>query len=683
MIGSTIQNYHVIRQLGKGGMGSVFLAFDNSLERHVALKVLNPELSSDANFLSRFQSEAKLLAQLNHPNITILYNLIQHNSRWIMVMEYVDGVTLEDYLRQKPNGIKPKLVLRIVKEVLQGLQYAHTKGIIHRDIKPGNIMIDKSGHVKLMDFGIALGQDSKRHTKAGNIVGSIHYISPELIKGAPPSPQSDLYALGIVMFELLEGKLPFENTNEYAILDAHLHKKPPKLSGHVPLPLAKVVGKAINKSTKGRYESAEMLLKSIQKLASGEEGNAASKPFGPDGMKWWTVFQNKSLSLINALMPYRYHALLLFSVLLLGSVYWLGTRSEKSLPKQKEPRRSASNSFIENGGRPSKRPLSPVLTPESKASDKPHPDKPDRLNNLPADAERLAKKKYYLPPGDNLLDVCKSIIEIDPENETAKEYLHQMLEHFLQMGRSYEKSTQWKKAINAYRNALRVEPENPTAQRKIKEITALLDRQKSTKTHRKRSSSQRPSPTTSQDPTPSNKTAIKTPATHSTPEGHSGKETRETVQSNNHKEENNNQKTKKVISPSVNPSKNRESKVHAYIPSGQKVVLRLLEEINSEQKRSSGSPVKMQIAEDVYHDGKLIFKTGGAVQSTLSSFHNSFGRSRGLIEVKVKAIQAVDGSWIRVKRATFRKPGDRGQKIRFANNTPATVTCATSKRIIY
>ena len=256
MIGKTILNYKVLEKLGQGGMGTVYLAFDTRLERKIALKVLNTDLSKDKIFLSRFKEEAKLLAKLNHQNITVLYNLLNFKGRWIMVMEYVDGVTVEQYLEKKPDGLKEGLAIKIVKEVLSGLHYAHLKGIIHRDIKPGNIMIDKKGQVKLMDFGIAINKDTKRHTKVGNIVGSISYIAPELIKGGVPSPKTDIYSLGIVLYEMLEGKLPFSSTNDYELMDMHLNTKPPKITREVDNQTLKVLNKSLSKNPKNRYASA-------------------------------------------------------------------------------------------------------------------------------------------------------------------------------------------------------------------------------------------------------------------------------------------------------------------------------------------------------------------------------------------------------------------------------------------
>ncbi|MFD2522920.1 serine/threonine protein kinase [Emticicia soli] len=261
MIGQKIQNYNVEELLGEGGMGTVYRATDTLLQRSVAVKILHPHLVRDTTFFERFRNEAILSAKLNHSNVAVLYNFLRDQNDNFMVMEYVDGMNLEKLLKQN-GGLPLESVLKILIQTLDGLHHAHEKGILHRDIKPANLMLTREGIIKLMDFGIARMVGSQRLTRADRIVGTLEYMAPELLDGSEPSVQSDLYAIGVLMYELLSGKMPFEASTDSTLITQILTKKPIPLRnriGTLPKKIEDTLDTLLNKKPEKRFESAHDL----------------------------------------------------------------------------------------------------------------------------------------------------------------------------------------------------------------------------------------------------------------------------------------------------------------------------------------------------------------------------------------------------------------------------------------
>ncbi len=260
MIGKNIQNYTVTSYLGEGGMGTVYKASDTMLGRDVALKMLHGTLVSQPQFLERFKKEARVLAQLLHPNIAVIYNFIGQDDHHFMVMEYVEGNNLDSLVR-KHKFLPPSLVVPVFVQMLEGLHHAHKKGIFHRDIKPANLMLTPDATVKLMDFGIAKIAGEQRMTQVNRVVGTIEYMAPELIEGKDPSIASDIYAAGVAMYEMLTGKLPFEGNTDFTLMQDILKKKPvsvDKLNAAVPSSLSAIVMKTLEKKPDNRYPNAKV-----------------------------------------------------------------------------------------------------------------------------------------------------------------------------------------------------------------------------------------------------------------------------------------------------------------------------------------------------------------------------------------------------------------------------------------
>ncbi|MCL1630906.1 Stk1 family PASTA domain-containing Ser/Thr kinase [Sporolactobacillus sp. CPB3-1] len=255
MIGKRVGGrYQIISRLGEGGMAIVYKAKDLILDRFVAVKTLRPELADDEEFVRRFHREAESVTSLSHPNIVAIYDIGEEDCYYI-VMEYVEGMTLKEFIRDySPVSIDE--AIHIMKQIILAIAHAHEHGIVHRDIKPQNILIDESEHVKVTDFGIALAVSGATITYTHSIMGSAHYLSPEQAKGGKATVKSDIYAIGIVMFELLTGKLPFPGTSPVSVALKHLSSPMPyprDFRADIPQAVENVMIRALAKDPSDRY----------------------------------------------------------------------------------------------------------------------------------------------------------------------------------------------------------------------------------------------------------------------------------------------------------------------------------------------------------------------------------------------------------------------------------------------
>jgi hypothetical protein len=280
-IGSRVGDYEVLEVLGAGGMGRVYKVRNVISDRVEAMKVLLPDLEGDAELADRFMREIKVQASLDHPNIAALHTALRLDNQLLMLMEYVEGVTIEAVLRS--GRIPIDKAIDYVAQVLSALSYAHARGVVHRDLKPANMIITPSGVVKLMDFGIAKMAADRKLTQTGRTVGSLYYMSPEQIKGAVDlDPRSDLYSLGISLYEIVTGARPFQGDSEYSIMAAHLETNPPppiQIDPNLPPALSEIILMSLEKDPAQRFQTADAFRAAL--LSVRGSGQTVAQPAVP------------------------------------------------------------------------------------------------------------------------------------------------------------------------------------------------------------------------------------------------------------------------------------------------------------------------------------------------------------------------------------------------------------------
>jgi eukaryotic-like serine/threonine-protein kinase len=273
--------YRLVRPLGSGGMADVFLAHDNTLDRDVALKVMSTRYASDEEFVERFKREAQSAAALSHPNIVSIFDRGEsEDGTYYIAMEYLPGGTLKDRITSR-GALPPRTAAAVALQIAEALRVAHERGVIHRDIKPHNILIAESGDVKVTDFGIARAASSSTMTRTGSILGTAHYISPEQAMGEPVGPASDLYSLGIVLYEMLTGELPYDADTPLGIAMKHVNGRlsPPKeIDSSIPAGINAITIRLLAKDPADRYASDAELIEDLERVAAGlEPANATTE----------------------------------------------------------------------------------------------------------------------------------------------------------------------------------------------------------------------------------------------------------------------------------------------------------------------------------------------------------------------------------------------------------------------
>lgn len=269
-VGTKLEDrYEIIEMVGEGGMANVYRGKDLQENRIVAIKILKDEFNSNAELVRRFKNESRAISVLNHPNIVKVFDISVSDDMQYIVMEYIDGITLKTYIDQRGEPLTYKETVHFVSQILRALQHAHDKGIVHRDIKPQNIMLLEDGTLKVMDFGIARLSRSESHTVTDQAIGSVHYISPEQAKGDLTDPRADIYSLGITMYEMLTATLPFESDNAVSIAIKQISDEAVpvrKVNPSVPPGLESITMKAMEKDPRRRYQGALDMLRDIEEF---------------------------------------------------------------------------------------------------------------------------------------------------------------------------------------------------------------------------------------------------------------------------------------------------------------------------------------------------------------------------------------------------------------------------------
>jgi serine/threonine protein kinase len=273
LLGSTLGGIRLDEKLGTGGMGAVYLGVQASMGRRVAVKILSEHLSANAEYISRFRREAVTAGKLEHPNIVSVYDIGHEEGRYFIVMEYVEGQSLQRIL-DVVGTVSPREAARLVVGVLRGLHYAHAAGIVHRDVKPGNVIVTKENEPKILDFGLAIAIDPRdKLTGTGSVLGTPLFISPEQARGRSAEPRSDVYSAGVMFYALLTGRVPFSGHDPLAVLNMHLHETPVSpinLNPRIPQALNDIVLKMLAKRVEDRYATAELAARDIQTFLDGK-----------------------------------------------------------------------------------------------------------------------------------------------------------------------------------------------------------------------------------------------------------------------------------------------------------------------------------------------------------------------------------------------------------------------------
>ena len=268
LIGKKLDGRYLIESLiGVGGMANVYKGRDIRTNNAIAVKVLKEEFLDNEELVRRFKNESKAISILDHPNIVKVYDVSVTDQLQYIVMEYIDGITLKEYLKQRGGALTWKEVIHFATQVLSALEHAHSKGIVHRDVKPQNIMLQADGSIKMMDFGIARFSRAQSQTVSDKAIGSVHYISPEQAKGDHTDARTDIYSVGVMLYEMLSGHLPFDGSGTVSIAIMQISEKPKPLAQvapNVPEGLRQITEKAMEKDPADRYQSAAEMLAAIQ-----------------------------------------------------------------------------------------------------------------------------------------------------------------------------------------------------------------------------------------------------------------------------------------------------------------------------------------------------------------------------------------------------------------------------------
>ncbi len=271
LVGKKLGKYEIIERIGKGGMAEVYKAYHSQLDREVAVKVLYSHLAEGKEFLKRFEHEAKSVAALKHPNIVRVHDFDNQNDLYYMVFEYIKGGTVGDLMKSytdKQQYISSELMVKIFKQLISALDYAHKKGLIHRDIKPSNILIDEDDNAFLTDFGIAkMMSGISQMTSTGSLIGTPAYMSPEQGLGKELTSASDLYSLGVILFQMLIGRVPFESDTPLAVIQAQINSpvpSPTDLRANLPKKFENIISKTLAKRPEERYQSGQALIKDLE-----------------------------------------------------------------------------------------------------------------------------------------------------------------------------------------------------------------------------------------------------------------------------------------------------------------------------------------------------------------------------------------------------------------------------------
>src|SRR6185295_15349508 len=418
--GASFKGFEVLEVLGQGGMGVVYKARQQSLNRLVALKLLNSQLATSEEFAARFEREAKVLASLNHPNVVQVFDFGKEDGLLYLVMEHVDGPTLEDVMKKKAE---PTRFLAVVRDVARGLERIHQAGLVHRDVKPSNILIAKDGTAKISDFGLAIETEgSQKLTQSGMFVGTPHYVSPEHAQAKKVDGRSDLYSLGVILFEGFAGRPPFQAPSATALLLKHVNEPPPalyKLAPQSPRAVQEIVRKLLAKNPAARHDTASSLVRDLDRaledLKAGPTVPATARKSGapPATARKEAAPEGKKLP-IPWIAGGGAAALLLLGLLIFA---FSGKTEPKPEDKQSSLRQSSTVKHGTDTEKPKTPEAAPAPTPEAVV---PVPAPTPAPAPAQADPKPSTTVEDVLRQGDKLLDEARASFEEGKERASVE-----------------------------------------------------------------------------------------------------------------------------------------------------------------------------------------------------------------------------------------------------------------------
>lgn len=638
----TIGQYQILEVLGEGGMGTVYRGVDPLLERAVAIKALRPELAREAPLVERFRAEAVTLARLNHPNIATLYNFFQEGAEYFMVMEHVPGQTLEALLKQ--SGALPVARASLLfDQALEGIAHAHRFGIIHRDIKPANLMLTDDGTVKVMDFGIARVLGTARMTRTGRLIGTLEYMAPEQIQGREGDARTDVYALGILFYEMVTGHAPFEADSEYALMQAHIEQPPPRTRlASLSEGIEALMLRALEKDPADRFQTVQALREALQdaqpstpkqkppaqtRLADTPE----ALPSSPDELPKATRQADASVlapqtrladepssaldeSLRHLSTHPRYLGVAAGVVALLLVGFWMLGDSDAPETPPSEPAvtRPSSQPAASGFMPPRGSALPPPATEQPPSTLSPVEEPMPSVLPPTAPTEQwleqarayFAEDKLTAPLGENAFELCQRILAEDPAHAGAQALLRDIANRYATWGDARLARDDFEQALNYYEKSLLVIESAEVAQKRDRAAALLA------------SQSAKPEPP---------------PASTAQPD----------------------EAFRQIVS----------------LPAHTEVRVRLLRTLSSADNFRKGDAVDFAVVEDVMVSGHVLISRGARATGTIEAEREGRVFRRGELRFSLQSVQAIDGRRVTLASDLFGIEGARGQNVTLKQGT--------------
>ncbi len=649
-----IGNYRIEEKIGEGGMGTVYKGVDLNLHRPVAIKILHPHLLSDPMTIDRFRAEARTLASLNHSCLAVLYNFLEFEDTYAMIMEYVEGQTMLELI--KTDGpLEPGRAIALMSKVLEGLQHAHVNGIIHRDIKPSNIIVTAEDQVKVMDFGIARIIGSQRLTRTGTMIGTLEYMAPEQVKGSEGDIAADIYSSATVLYELITGVQPFEADNEFDLIQKKVTVKPTHLSQNchaVSRKLASCVMKALKTDPADRYPTALAFSTSLQSLDTesvwGDE--ETSTQAGLMAISEWC----------KSHIPGR-NAIIGAGLTLVLTMAFLLFSNHSETTTLESPNLAVGDTI------PTTNEMGQFASHQVSKSSPSFPVQYEEYDSLFLQAmEYFENEQWVSPAGTNAYEICQRLLENNPGHQAAEQLLVRMAERLEARGDLYEQQRRFDQAVELYTQSLQcswseeVETKKQQVERRLDQpVLAFVE---DDQPDRSRGGIKKPGIASGQPPRPLHlKVQQKSPrptldvvetekkmeatdtvtAVSSDEEGHEVSEPTQTIEAESDLTESNKGETDDPQMEEVT------------LGNGEQLTVALQGAVSSEDNINTYDQIKLQVTEPIVHEGLTIVARGTPVWGQVTQVKSIRTNAKAVLEIEIQELET-NGENIPLKAGTFR-----------------------------